>query len=93
MKTWSSNLTEVNKHPTKAKSFSRLILMDMAKVIRNCNISENNRILIGRDLATYFQTKDPFFDRKTFMQIVSGQLNFDTKTEAYSTYEGKQNDT
>ena len=59
--------------------------MDFAKVLRNSALSKKNRELIGRDLAAYLATEDPFFDRKTFMSVMMGDLSYDPKTEPYST--------
>ena len=60
--------------------------MDIAKCIRNTNLSLENRINVGRALATYFAKDDQFFDRPTFMGIVKG-TTLDRKTNAHSDIE------
>ena len=85
-------MTEVIKHPTKVKPFSRKNIMDIAKVIRNTSISTASRVIVTRAIANYFEREDQFFDRKMFNQIASGTLDFDHRTVAYSTVQEKPND-
>lgn len=85
-------MTEITRHPKRAKAFSRRILMDIAKTVRNCRISENNREIVTRALANYFSREDQFFDRDTFMGLASGKLDNDTRTRAFSTVQEKQDD-
>ena len=82
-------MTEVIKHPTKVKPFSRKNIMDIAKVLRNTAISTASREIVTRALANYFEREDQFFDRKMFNQIASGTLEFDHRTVAYSTVQEK----
>ena len=85
-------MTEVIKHPTKVKPFSRKNIMDIAKVIRNTSISTASREIVTRAIANYFEREDQFFDRKMFNQIASGTLDFDHRTVAYSTVQEKPHD-
>ena len=85
-------MTEVIKHPTKVKPFSRKNIMDIAKVLRNTAITTAHREIVTRALANYFEREDQFFDRKMFNQIASGTLDFDHRTVAYSTVQEKPND-
>ena len=60
--------------------------MDIAKVIRNTQLSLANRVSVGGALADYFATMDQFFDRSVFLGIVKG-TTLDKKTNAYSDIE------
>ena len=70
-------------------TFKRKHVMDFAKTIRNSKISENSRLIIARDLASYLETIDPFFARQQFMMLVLGRIDHDYKTEVYSKVELK----
>lgn len=79
------------KH-VKRKPFGRKQMMDIAKVIRNMNISNNSRLTVVRDLGKHFMEVDPFFQYKIFAQLASGRLDVDTKTEWCSEYKEKEDD-
>lgn len=85
-------MTEIIKHPTKVKPFSRKNIMDIAKILRNTAITTAHREIVTRALANYFEREDQFFDRKMFNQIASGTLDFDHRTVAYSTVQEKPHD-
>ena len=85
-------MEEIIKHHKK-KSFNRKNMMDIAKIIRNLPISSNQRAIVYHALASYFESEDPFFDRKRFVQLATGQLNEDPKTGAYSNVKEKQDET
>lgn len=76
----------------KYKTFTRRNVMDMAKTIRNTHLSANNKEDVGKALAKYLETQDPFFDYNTFMCIVTGKLAYDVKTEPYSPVKDKSNE-
>jgi len=75
---------EVIKHPKKVKSFSRVFMMDLAKIIRNLPISEASRAEVRRAFAEYFAKVDMFFDKKRFNDLAQGTLTSDDLTERYS---------
>lgn len=66
--------------------------MDIAKILRNTPINNNNRVLLAREFAKYLRSHDSFFDYKRFLAIASGDLETDFKTECYSTYKGTENE-
>lgn len=68
----------------KVKPLSRVHMMDIAKLIRNLPINAPARETVRRALANYFETVDPFFDRQRFLDIATGTLASDVKTEPYS---------
>jgi predicted MPP superfamily phosphohydrolase len=69
---------------------TRRVLMDLAKTIRNqTHIPRDTRLLFGRALADFFKNEDPFFDRATFLTILTGDLAYDRRTEAYTKVETK----
>ncbi len=72
----------------KYKRLGRKHMMDIAKVVRNTTLSLNNRVIVGRALANYLESQEPFFDRPVFMQIVQG-TTVDTKTNYCSDVEDK----
>jgi predicted nucleic-acid-binding protein len=86
-------MKELKRDPKHAKAFSRRILMDIAKVLRNTAITTAHREIVTRALANYFEREDQFFDRKTFNQIANGTLEYDVRTVAYSPVQEKPNET
>lgn len=66
------------------RRFTRVHIIDFAKCIRNATISNASRILVAREFADYFDSTEPIWDRKMFMQIASGIIEDDPKTKPYS---------
>lgn len=61
---------------------SRRHFTDFAKIIRNtCG---NNRENVARAFANYCEVWTTAFDRKSFMQIATGKVEGDPKTDVYS---------
>lgn len=76
---------EIIKHH-KVKPLSRVHMMDIAKIIRNLPIHENQRAIVRRTLSEYFTKIDPFFQKERFNNIATGSLAVDNATEPYSHY-------
>jgi hypothetical protein len=68
------------------RRFTKVHIIDIAKCIRNTNISSNARLMVARNIANYFATIEQFMDRGQFIQIASGQVEDDPKTQAHSLY-------
>jgi hypothetical protein len=70
---------------TKGVIISRRVMMDLAKCIRNQDkVHYEHRLLIGKAIADYMICEYPMFDRAVFLQILTGDLAYDPKTEAYT---------
>lgn len=80
---------DVVKHPRQVKAFNRKNIMDVAKTIRNCHITQASREIVVRALANYFEREDQFFDRNMFNNIAFGVLNHDPRTHSYSSVQEK----
>lgn len=74
----------VTRHPKHAKAFSRVIMMDIAKIIRNAPLTQIQNQHLYRRFADYFERLDQFFDRKTFCAVASGGQDVDNRTEPYT---------
>ena len=66
------------------KRFGRKHMMDMAKLIRNVEMSETARMKLVRSFADYFEKVDPMAERKVFMDIALSALSHDWRTEKHS---------
>jgi len=56
-------------------------MMNVAKIVRNSPMATTSRTGLARNLANYFEGVDPFFDRKTFIQLTLGIIESDPRTE------------
>ena len=68
---------------------TRRILMDMAKTIRNLDYPNHVKLEVGLAVADFFTREYMFFDRKTFLNIVTASIHFDPKTEKFTKVELK----
>lgn len=50
----------------------RVTYMNIAKYIRDVNISTNARIAVGRAIARALTEDNPMFDRVSFMYVITG---------------------
>ena len=66
--------------------------MDLAKLVRDLKHNEKVRLDVGRMLAGYIEQIDAFFDRKTFMGIVTSKLSGDSRTDWCSELTKEQDD-
>ena len=58
--------------------------MDIAKILRNVPINNNNKKLVCRAIVRYLRDTDPHFDSKRFTYIVTGEIEGDYKTDCWS---------
>lgn len=75
----------------QSRAISRTQIMDIAKILRNATMAKTSKEAIIRDFARYFDAVDRFFDHKMFINIASGALDADFRTEMYSMFKEKEN--
>ena len=69
----------------EGKKLTRRVMMNIAKAIRNQEkVHREHRLLIGKAVAQVLYDENPLFDRATFLTILTGDLEYDPKTEKYN---------